>query len=322
MPRRRASREVPEDLSSTILASDREANTTTRLAEPPGMDALIQALRAVGLSARDTFKAPSFSGEGELFLSQFEDVARANGWSEDQQTLHLRAQLQGPAQGCGRGQNKAEIIEDLRARFGMTCRQAKDRLAMLRRGPRQSLHDLCTEIVRLVDLGFPSLPRADQDSLVLDNFLRAVGNRALQRHMLAIKPATPREAVIAAEEFFTIPGPEGTGNSRAMPIDMDEEAMPIRERRLEQGLASMAKLLHDQSILMGKMLARLEGQSNHSEVSRDAKRLRCFECGGPHFKRDCPGASRQGTSGSSTSQGAGQNYQRSTPGNAKGPAQV
>ena len=114
MPKRRATRSVPEDLASVLSRESDTENVTTRPTEPQTMEVLVQALRALGLSGRDNYKAPCFSGEGdiELFLSQFEDVARANGWAREQETFHLKPQLHGQVQNCSRGQTKAEIVED------------------------------------------------------------------------------------------------------------------------------------------------------------------------------------------------------------------
>ena len=63
------------------------------------LEVLAQALRLVNTRAKETFRAPVYTGDGdvELFLRQFMDVAEANGWAEAQQALHMWAQLQGTA---------------------------------------------------------------------------------------------------------------------------------------------------------------------------------------------------------------------------------
>ena len=341
--RRRQSRlNSDEDLSAT-MATETRGNPSE--VEMGSVDLLIQALRRSGVSThRDTFKAPTFMGEGdvELFLRQFDDVAAANGWTEGQQTLHLRAQLSGPAQSCGRGLTKAEIVEDLRARFGLTARQAKDRLAHLKRGARQSLHDLCSDITRLVGLGFPTLPRADQDTMAMDYFLRAVDSKALQRHMLAIRPETPREAVVAAEEFFGYNTLDYT-SSRAMPVDTEgttadqldyipSRAKPVdikgtttpAEDHLQKTLVSFSNILQSQSTLLTKLLQSLgDGRSNLREAPSNFRKVECFECGGPHYKRSCPNVrSQQRTFGGPNNNGVGSSQAKSRQGNANGPAQV
>ena len=287
------------------------------------VDLLVQALRQSGISTpRESYRAPTFMGEGdvELFLRQFDDVAAANGWSDAQQTLHLRAQLSGPAQSCGRELNKVEIVEDLRARFGLTSRQAKDRLSSLKRGARQSLHDLCSDITRLVGLGYPTLPRVDQDAMTLDYFLRAVDSKPLQRHMLAIRPETPREAVVAAEEFFGYDRLDYT-SPRAMPVDIEGTTT---EDQLQQTLVSFTSILKNQSALLTKLVQSLgDGRPMSREAPSNSRKVECFECGGPHYKRSCPRVRTQPrTFAGPNNQGVGSNQSRSGQGNANGPVQV
>ena len=134
--------------------------------------ALAQALQIVG---RANFKPPTFSGEEdvELFLKQFHDIAEANRWTPLERTLHLRSQLTHDAQSCGQGDSFDEIAEDLRARYGLTNRSARDRLSNLQLRAGQNVHKQAGEISRLVALAFPVLPEADQQALALDYFSRA-----------------------------------------------------------------------------------------------------------------------------------------------------
>ena len=324
MPRRNRSSPATseaEDLHSTPRSE--QAEEPARLVEA---ETLVEALRALGLGSvqrKELFKAPAYSGEGdvELFIKQFNDVAVANDWSEGQQTLHLRTQLQGSAQNCGRGESKAEIVEDLRARYGLSCRQAKDRLSALKRGARQTLHELCAEIDRLVELGFPTLPKMDQDNLIVDYFLRAVDNRALQRHMLAIKPGTPREAVRAAEEFFSVCGQE-KASARAMPVDIDSgEVNNASGHQVPGSMVGFAEMMQKQMALLTKLLESLE-DGRPSRQATSSGQLSCFECGGPHYKRNCPRLVAQQGNGKATGRGTYQPNQRPQQGNGKGPAQV
>ena len=320
MPRR--SRNATQELEE-LAGSPR---STDSVAVPTVVETatLVQALRELGLSnnSKEMFRAPTYSGEGdvELFIKQFNDVASANGWSEGQQTLHLRTQLQGAAQGCGRGACKAEIIEDLRARFGVTCRQAKDRLSGLKRGARQSLHELCTEVARMVELGFPTLPRVDQDSLVLDYFLRAVDNRALQRHMLAIRPRTPMEAVKAAEEFFTACGPE-KAYARAMPVELDLGKVELgATHQLQRDFEGLANMMREQTALLTKLVGSLEDR-RPARRNGGSGSVACFECGGPHLKRNCPRVGTRQGNGMAAGRGTNQSNQGPRQGNGQGPAQ-
>ena len=101
-----------------------------------------------GKPTRNQARPPSFNGEGDLtlFIKQFEDVAEANGWTPKQKTLHIRSQLAGDAQECGHGDSYEEILKDLHARFGVSKRQARDRLAALKLKPGQSIYSQATEV--------------------------------------------------------------------------------------------------------------------------------------------------------------------------------
>ena len=137
--------------------------------------AITQALKLSSSTPRSEIWPPTFNGEGDLtlFLKQFEDVADANGWTRVQRTLHLRSQLAGDAQGCGHGDNYREIVDDLHARFGVSRRQAPDRLAALKMRASQSIHSQAAEVSRMVKVAFPTLADADQQAMALEYFTRA-----------------------------------------------------------------------------------------------------------------------------------------------------
>ena len=138
--------------------------------------AITQPLKLSSTGNRPEIRPPRFSGEGDLklFIKQFEDVAEANGWTPKQRTLHIRSQLTGDAQGCGHGDSYDEILEDLHARFGVSKRQARDRLAVLKIKPGQSIYRQATEVTRLVEVAFPTLADADRQALALEHFIQSL----------------------------------------------------------------------------------------------------------------------------------------------------
>ena len=162
------------------------------------MEALLAITQAFKLSNTGNpteIQLPSFSFEGDLtlFLKQFEDVADANGWTPKQRTLHIRSQLTGEAQGCGHGDSYCEIVEDLHARFGVSKRQACDRLAVLKMKTRQSIYSQATEVTRLVEVAFPTLAGADRQAMALEYTTRAWESKSIQCHLLAVAPTTLRK---------------------------------------------------------------------------------------------------------------------------------
>lgn len=130
---------------------------------------IISALMRMNQPTQKTFKSPKFSGEGDvaLFLVQFQDVARANTWGEDDQLLHLRSCLQSGATTYGSGDTVIEIRETLRARYGITEEKACDRLDKLKRNSKQPLHEYAAEARKLARVAYPDLDPtfADKQSL-------------------------------------------------------------------------------------------------------------------------------------------------------------
>ena len=200
--------------------------------------AITQALKLSSTGNRSEIRPPSFSGEGDLklFIKQFEDVAEANGWTPKQRTLHIRSQLTGDAQGCGHGDSYDEILEDLHARFGVSKRQARDRLAALKMKPGQSIYSQATEVTRLVEVAFPTLADADRRAMALEHFTRAWECKSIQRHLLAVAPLTIKAAVQAIEEYLAVSGTEHA--PRAMPVEQTK--LPNQPSGLEISLKAMA----------------------------------------------------------------------------------
>ena len=76
--------------------------------------------------ATPCFKPPHYDGTGdvETFIQQFRDVIGANQWPDDAALLHLRQALERDAKYCGRPTELEEVFDNLRARFGLTPREA------------------------------------------------------------------------------------------------------------------------------------------------------------------------------------------------------
>ena len=265
--------------------------------------ALTQALKLSNPTPRSEIRPPTFNGEGDLtlFLKQFEDVADANGWTRVQRTLHLRSQLAGDEQGCGHGDDYQEIVDDLHARFGVSRRQARDRLAALKMRASQSIHSQAAEVSRMVKVAFPTLADADQRAMALEYFTRAWESKSIQRHLLAVAPITMKEAVQAMEEYLAVSGPDQ--NPRAMPVEQTE--LPAQPSVLEASLKAMAEAVTQQTLLLKQVLDKVEQKAAKQQKG-------CFKCGGPHMQRDCP---QNGKQPSTTAKAT-------AAGNGEGPAQA
>ena len=276
------------------------------------VDNLAALTQALQLAHQPNFKPPSFNGEEDvgLFLKQFGDVADANRWSPLERTLHLRSQLTGDAQSCGQGESYEEIVEDLQARYGLTSRMARDRLAAVQLKPSQNVHKQAAEISRLVGIAFPILPEAEQRNMALDYFSRAWESKAVQEHLLSVRPANLREAVRATEDFLAVhlAGPK----PRAHVVEQTEEGSAATMSSTEAGWMIMAEAIRTQTALLQQILMQMNTAQTPSAQSLGQNRdqhMKCYECGGPHFKKNCP------TRRTTPSQGQQQT------GNGGGPAQ-
>lgn len=179
------------------------------------MQQLANAIANLG-RGRDRFDAPRYSGESgiELFLQQFDDIHQANNWDNATALIKLRGCLEKAAAECGRGATVADIQANLRARFGLTQRQALDRLRTVSKEPGQSFHELGADIERLVRLAYPTMAAADQVSLSIETFRRALDNKGLARHWLAVPCNTMAAIIRATEEYFQVSGSVVTSRTR------------------------------------------------------------------------------------------------------------
>ena len=215
--------------------------------------------------------------------------------------MHLRSQLAGEAQGCGHGDYYQEIVDDLHARFGVSRRQAWDRLAALKMRASQSIHSQAAEFSRMVKVAFPTLANADQRTMALEYFTRAWKSKSIQQHLLVVTPATMKEAVQAMDEYLAVSGLDQT--PQAMPVEQSD--LPGQPSALEISLKTMAEAVTQQTLLLQQVLDKV-GQ----KAARQQKG--CFKCGGPHMQRDCPQSGKQPST----------TAKATAAGNGEGPAQA
>ena len=109
------------------------------------MDRLASALEQLSranTTHREVFKAPDFTGEGNVedFIQQFEEVATANEWSKMATLLHIRTHLRDDARECGSHATLEEVLEALRAKYGLTVRRSQNSFDQSQERP-QALFD-------------------------------------------------------------------------------------------------------------------------------------------------------------------------------------
>ena len=140
----------------------------------------------------------------ETFIQQFRDVIGANQWPDDAALLHLRQALEGDAKDCGRPTELEEVFNNLQAHFGLTPREAQHRLNNEKKGFKTTLQEHTSNMQSLVDVAYASLPSTTRQDMYLECFQSSLGSTALQRHLLAIRPTTLAEAVLAGNEYLQV----------------------------------------------------------------------------------------------------------------------
>lgn len=252
---------------------------------------------------RDQFKAPIYDGKSdvELFINQFNDIRAANEWNDATALLKLRATLLGQATECGRGGDPATVFAALRARFGLTVRQARDMLGGLRRDNRSSLHEHGVNVERLVRIAYPDMLVASRIDMSLDVFCRSLDNRNLQRHLLAVAPQNMDAAVRVAEEYLQVGTTSQPGDVRLRTVDHEEETLQAHavqkvssgEEAIQSALAEILRRVEQNSraiVELGKLhhsQAKQGGQGKRESGSYPRRKLQCYGCGGEHMVKDC-----------------------------------
>ena len=169
----------------------------------------------------EVFKSPEYNGTGsvEVFIRQFLDVAEANTWGERAALLHLRRALKDDARDCGGASDTlAEVFTALRARYGISSREARIRLNSARKESGTPLQNHAARLKELVGIAYPEMPREVQEQMALDQFVNTVNHPRLQEHLLAIRPDSIAEAVTAGNEFLQV-----RGSQRVKKVELEPE---------------------------------------------------------------------------------------------------
>lgn len=222
-------------------------------------------------------------------------MAAANEWEDAAAYLHLREALKEGAQDCGRPQTLAGIFTALRARYGLSPREARTRLNGLRRDSSTTLQEHASEVQRLVEIAYADLPRHNRESMVIDTFCNTIGNAYLQRHLLAVPTDTLEDAVRAGNEFLQIKiypakstvrviegEPEAEEDTRVNPVKATSQDV------LAEGvLGPLTTLLQQLTEQLGKLQppASVPGLPGRFPTRETI----CWKCNEPgHVQRRCP----------------------------------
>ena len=254
---------------------DRLSEVLERLAGRPVMQPPVQQ-----------FRAPQYSGQGdvEYFITRFEEVAEANEWRHGAALLHLRDALRETAEDCGRAANVPAIFAALRARFGLSPREARTRLSALKKEFRTPLQEHAAEVERLVNIAYADLPQEHRASMRVEIFGNTLGYLPLQRHLLAVHTPTLEDAVRAGNEFLQIRPANEKGSTSVRQVEDEEE-----EEDSNPTGKVLTTLLKAMQQLMEKMGQFQQLPTRSSQKGDPNKERLCWGCGkSGHLKRNCP----------------------------------
>ena len=238
---------------------------------------------------RDAFKAPEFDGTGDVdyFIRQFQEVAAANAWTMEAGLIHLRAALKDSARDCGQAETIPGVFASLRARFGMTNREAKAKLVSMKREPRVTLQAHAAEVERLVHVAYADLPREHQERMILDIFHSSVNHCYLQRHLLAINADNLEEAVRAGNEFLQIKTGTAAGPSIRQVAGEESDDVSEESDQVNQVTPSAMDVLLQAVKQLTQEVASLKS-AQQKPVEKKGKTAKCFGCGKEgHIRKNC-----------------------------------
>lgn len=260
-------------------------NMDARLAEI--LERLVAGQQAHPPAAPRSFKPPEFDGKGdvEFFIRQFQEVAEANEWNPRAELLSLRASLKEGAQDCGKADDVRGVFGALRARYGTSPREARNRLLNLKKEYKTGLQEHASEVEGLVELAFADLPGQTRREMALETFGSTLGNAYLQRHLLAVRPDSLEEAVRAGNEFLQV-RPSSNAGIRSIAEEEGEEvevqAKQIKADPMEAILVALTNLT--------KEIEQLKrGEPKERKVDSPRRVVRCWGCGKEgHVRNKCP----------------------------------
>ena len=243
---------------------------------------------------REPFKAPQFEGTGdvEYFINQFIEVAQANNWVPAAALIHLRAALRDSARDCGKADTLDGVFAALRARFGLTTREARAKLATLRRENKVTLQEHAAEVERLVNVAYMDLPAANREQMVLDTFHSTIGDAYLQRHLLAINTPDLATAVRAGNEYLQI-RPTRYSGSNVRQVDGEVEPRAGEEAQIasvsNQSMHSLLQAVKSLAEQIEAMKAENKSIQKPEGKKSGPKSNKCYGCQGEgHIRRNCP----------------------------------
>jgi hypothetical protein len=207
-------------------------------------------------------KAPRYAKTQDLaeYLSNFERVIALNGWGDDEAGIELQNALEGDALSHAltvQTTSFTEITKILKERLVLRPEEARVKALQLS-GNHEDIDDLANQCRRLIDRGFGpqglniTTPQLEEEKI--RTFLRGLKKKEMAVYVKGQRPQTLPEAVTIAREYKILVKDTNPSKIRSMET----------EDTLEEILCQFKELK-----------AKFED-------------IQCFNCGGNHFRRNCP----------------------------------
>lgn len=248
---------------------------------------------AYGLTALVGAKTPKYAGKSDwdAFRAQFELLAQACGWSDEQKALQLALCLTDDALSClllldpSERANYKALVGALERRYGQCFRSELLRSelhARLRRAG-EPLRALANDIEALARRAYAHMPTPVQTELARDQFIRALSPSDLRVHTQLARPQTLTDALEYAMEREMI---VGAARHDASPVvRAAEECQPTAQR--PPWVDEVTQMIR------GLALPPNQHQQARQRSRPPTQPRLCWGCGQPgHLVKSCPALAR------------------------------
>uniref|UniRef100_A0A6P7GD00 Uncharacterized protein LOC114340701 n=1 Tax=Diabrotica virgifera virgifera TaxID=50390 RepID=A0A6P7GD00_DIAVI len=227
-------------------------------------------LRRDEMSHNMRFKLPPFDGKSSwsIYLRQFEAIATANHWTEQEKAVSLTAALRGDAADILRSIPKGQencyqtLFTCLEKRYGDAHLQQVYKAQLRSRSQRASenLQEFEADVARVGRVAYPEVPDSVLEEIAVDTFVNGLKDNELQKALRLARPKVLDEALAIALEHET-----ASQTSRGHRVRTIEESDEHNDERLEEMI---------RRVLSNQMPKRREP--------------RCWNCGDVgHIRRNC-----------------------------------
>jgi len=231
-----------------------------------------------------------FSGEVDVeqFITEFSDVAAICRWPNQVTMIQLWLCLTGLAKPYGLGQDVGDIFEALRARIGLTARDARGQLKGLKRNLKTNLREHLTVVKRLAQVATGDFLADSRQSLAPDAFLQSINNLGLKQHLLVAKVETMERALRFGNAYFQAGSTCRSGTTIQQVGADDDMSTSAAKTAVHVATAAAKKPTSLTSSLVQELLTKIRQLRQQSTVEKpqgsstavdDRQHPVCWGCG-------------------------------------------